>query len=233
MQDKRPIIKRGGGRCFSEKPAQGSDNRFEGCIPRQGARHHRPRLTQMTMKHEPAFDRVHGAIDPFDRMRQPIVEDHETIESRLNHLIEPAAGCRPRQVASERIVLTQHQGLAAYGAPIVFRQRIHVSKAAVAGIIVPSLTAAANIEAEIWPGDPAHAQNSKRPTAQCLYEALDAITMDDLLGTGPQIGVKLWNKPVVPDLVGVRAVRARRREMRLNVPPHRLSKFDRQESVAH
>src|SRR5262249_10542732 len=99
----------------------------------------------MPMKHESAFHRVHRAIHAVYGVRQSIVEDHEAIEARLYCLIKSPSCIGLCQVASERIILTQDQGSATYGAPFIFRQRIHVRKPAVAGIIVPSLAAPANI----------------------------------------------------------------------------------------
>ena len=51
-------------------------------------------------------------------------------------------------------------------------------------------------------------------------ESLDQLPRNDLLRHCPHIGVKVWNVPIIPDLMGVGQVAVRLREMRIDRGAH-------------
>src|SRR6266478_9792182 len=106
----------------------------------------------MPVEHKPAFDRVHRTVDSLHAVRQPVVEDDQAIEPRLDRLIKFAARSRPCEMRAKRIDLLPDQGFAADRAAFVSGQRVDEAETAVDRIVVPVLAASADIKAEKGPG---------------------------------------------------------------------------------
>src|SRR5260221_4390692 len=125
----------------------------------------------------------------------------------------------------------QDHRLAAARLATIPSQGKDIAEAPVDGIVVKSLLATRNIEAEAGPGDGGQADLPRSPIAERVDERLYLGTRDRFLRGCPQVGIGAGNVPVIPNLVRIREVLCGIRKMGVDVIAHRATLITRKEIV--
>jgi len=105
------------------------------------------RFADMPVKHEPAFPRVHWAIEPLNGMRNAVIEQCQPIEPWLDQVEQVGTGGSRIEGAAEQVALVHQHGFAAERSPVVPSERINVSQSSVGRIVMQPLHTARYIEA--------------------------------------------------------------------------------------